>query len=146
MMSYRHILVAVDFDNGNQSVIDKAVKLAKPLGAALSLIHVDNRGNKSFAFGGIIDTELGMAKPNRLSSADLSNKLDSLAATVDYPIERTFLVKGEISDALDQTVKDANIDLIICGHHHDFWSRMKPSSRGLFNTSSVDLLIVPLKN
>jgi universal stress protein A len=145
-MSYQHILVAISFDDANRNLIDKAVKLAKPLGASLSLIHVDNRANKSFAFGGIIDTELGVTKPTRFTSKDLASKLDELAATVDYPIERTFLVTGEFSQALESTVKQANIDLIICGHHHDFWSRMKPSSRGLINSSLVDLLIVPLGN
>lgn len=145
-MSYQHILVAVSFDDDNRNLIDKAIKLARPLGASLSLIHVDNRANKSFAFGGIIDTEIGVTKPTRFTTKDLAKKLEDLAATLEYPIERTFVVTGEFSQALDATVREANIDLIICGHHHDFWSRIKPSSRGLINSSLVDLLIVPLEN
>ena len=145
-MSYRHILVAVDFDKGNQDLIKKAVQLAKPLDAKLSLIHVDDHVNESFVFGGLIDTDLAAIESEYPNAVELTNKLNAVADQIDYPIERKFLVKGEMSHALDQPVTEAGIDLIICGHHHDFWSRWKPTSRELINTAQVDLLIVPLND
>ena len=143
-MSYNHILVAVDFAKENLEVIDKAIKLAEPSNTKISLIHLNNQITDEDNFGGLIDTDLAEIEPAHTTNAELAKKLDDLAESVDYPIENKFLVKGNINHGLEAPVKKAEIDLIICGHHHDFWSRLKPTASGLINTSPVDLLIVPL--
>lgn len=43
MGSYKHILLAVDFFDQNQSVADKAKDLAEKYQARLSIIHVSIR-------------------------------------------------------------------------------------------------------
>ena len=142
-MSYRHILIAVDFNEGSLEVIDKAIKLAKPLSAKVSLIHI----NKQIpAQGGLLDVDLADLEPDQPTSNELSKELDALAEKIDYPIEHQFLVDGDISHALEVPVKEAKVDLIVCGHHHHFWSRLKPTARELVNTSLVDLLIISLQD
>ncbi|MEI6896178.1 MAG: universal stress protein [Psychromonas sp.] len=144
-MSYRHILITVDFHDGSRKVIDKGVKLAKALNAKISLIHINNRITEEAGFGDLMDMNLGGLEPAHTTSSDLSKRLDDLAADIDYSIENKFLIKGDISHDLEESVKATDIDLIVCGHHHDFWSRLKPSAGNLVNTALVDLLIVPLQ-
>jgi universal stress protein A len=38
------------------------------------------------------------------------------------------------------------MDLVVCGHHQDFWSKLMSSARQLINTVHVDMLIVPLRD
>ena len=144
-MCYSHILVAVDFGKDNQAIVEKAVRLAKPLGAKVSLIHINKQITDEAEFGGLIDTDLAPLEPAHPSAADLSKKLEAIASRIDYPIEGKFVVKGDISHGMEETVKKGEVDLIMCGHHHNLWSRLKPSARDLINTSLVDLLIVPLQ-
>jgi universal stress protein A len=145
-MSYRHILVAVDLAKGSQEVIEKAVSLAKPLNARVSLIHVDDEVTHEGAFSGLIDTDIAELEPAHPTVNERKQQIEALAASIDYPIERKLLVQGDLSHGLEGTVAKVEADLIVCGHHHGFWSRLAPSSRNLVNTSPVDLLIVPLKD
>lgn len=39
-----------------------------------------------------------------------------------------------------------DMDLVVCGHHQDFWSKLMSSARQLINTVHVDMLIVPLRD
>ena len=142
-MSYHHVLIAVDFNEGCREVIDKAVKLAKPLNAMLSLIHINKQKPEQ---GGLIDIELADIEPDHPTAEQLEQRLDKLAAELDYPIEHKIVVDGDLSHAFEAPVKEAKVDLIVCGHHHNLWSRLKPSARELINTSLVDLLIVSLKD
>ena len=143
-MTYNHILVAVDFDKGTKDVLNKALSLAKPLDAKVSLVHVDSEINDIGIFSGLIDTELVGIEPAHPMSEVSNKKLTELAESANYPIEHKFLINGDLTFALEGPVKEVGIDLIVCGHHHNFWSRMKPSAGGLINTSSVDLLVVSL--
>jgi universal stress protein A len=146
LMSYNHILVAVDFDTGTLDVVNRAVNLARPLNAKLSLVHVNTQINDIGIFSGLIDTELVGIESNYPFTEELTNKLAELAGKIDYPIANKFVINGDLSYDLQKPVKEAEVDLIVCGHHHNFWSRMKPSAGGLINTSPVDLLIVSLEN
>jgi universal stress protein A len=38
------------------------------------------------------------------------------------------------------------VDLVVCGHHQDFWSKLMSSARQLINTVHIDMLIVPLRD
>jgi len=143
-MSYSHILVAVDFDKDNQEVINKAVKLAKSIQAKLSLIHINQQVVGASGFVGVIDVDLAGLDPAEPMTNELSKKLDVLAADIDYPITDKFVVEGDISHSMEGPVQEAGVDLIVCGHHHNFWSRLFPSVGGLVHTSPVDLLIVSL--
>ncbi|MGB5444506.1 MAG: universal stress protein [Psychromonas sp.] len=145
-MCYNHILVAVDFAKGNQAIVDKAIRLAKSINAKVSLIHINNQITDEADFGGLIDTDLAPLEPAHPTVEELTKKLAAMASKIDYPIEGQFVVKGDLSHGMEETVKKNAVDLIICGHHHNLWSRLKPSARNLINTSLVDLLIIPLQD
>jgi len=143
-MSYHHILVAVDLSKGSRALLDKAVALARPLEAMVSLIHVDEEASHEGIFVGLIHKDLGDIETPHPTVSERSKKLDSIAAETDYPIKHKVLVHGDLSRRLEECISKVKADLLVCGHHHSFLSRIAPSSGTLLNTSPVDLLIVPL--
>ncbi|MEG1652564.1 MAG: universal stress protein, partial [Hafnia sp.] len=53
LMAYKHILVAVDLSPESNILVEKAVSMARPYDAKVSLIHVDV--NYSDLYTGLID-------------------------------------------------------------------------------------------
>ena len=135
-MSYKHILVAVDLTKSSEIVIRKAVSLAKEASAKLSFIYVDTNISEQ------VDT-LGLAKATGSKEKQrLQKELYALADQLDYPVDSTLVVIGDVEVKLATAVNQFDADLLVCGHHHNFWSRLLSSVRNLVNTVSTDLLIV----
>ncbi|CCO80415.1 universal stress protein UspA [Erwinia amylovora] len=139
-MSYKHILIAVDLSPESKLLVDKAVSLARPYNAKVSLIHVDV--NYSDLYTGLIDVNLGDMQ-KRLSQ-ETHSALTELSASAGYPIAETLSGSGDLCQVLVDTIKQYQVDLVVCGHHQDFWSKLMSSARQLINTIHVDMLIVPL--
>ena len=53
---------------------------------------------------------------------------------------------GDLSHKVDAAVKENGVDLLICGHHHDFLSKITSYSRPLIHHSPIDILVVPIKS
>lgn len=139
-MAYKHVLVAVDLSPESNILIEKAVSLARPDNAKISIIHVDV--NYSDLYTGLI--EVNMIGMQKRIAEETHNALDELANHADYPIEQSLSGSGDLGQVLVDAIKKYNIDLVICGHHQDFWSKLMSSARQLINTVHVDMLIVPL--
>ena len=138
-MSYKHILVAVDLTKSSEIVIRKAVSLAKEASAKLSFIYVDAN---YVSISEQVDT-LGIAKGTGSKEKQrLQKELHALADQLDYPVDSTLVVIGDVEVKLATAVNQFDADLLVCGHHHNFWSRLLSSVRNLVNTVSTDLLIV----
>ncbi len=139
-MSYQHILVAVDLTADSEILMQKAAKLAAALDAKLSLIHID----VSYAelYTGLIDINLANAQ-QRLTN-DAHQRLQTLQNTLDYPIHQSLVGAGDLSDEICEAIHDQEVDLVVCGHHQDFWSKILSSAKQLINVTPVDLLMVPL--
>lgn len=52
---------------------------------------------------------------------------------------------GDLTDKLKETVAANQVDFLICGHHHDFWSKIISHSKQLIDKSPVDILVVPIE-
>ncbi|MDC9605289.1 universal stress protein UspA [Xenorhabdus griffiniae] len=141
-MAYKHILVAVDLSPESQILVEKAVSLAKPYNAKISLIHVDV--NYSDLYTGLIDVNLGDMQ-ERIAD-ETRNSLKELSAGADYPVQETLSGSGDLGQVLVDAIKQYDMDLVVCGHHQDFWSKLMSSARQLINTVHVDMLIVPLRD
>ncbi|CAM3744325.1 hypothetical protein Xentx_02699 [Xenorhabdus thuongxuanensis] len=142
LMAYKHILVAVDLSPESQILVEKAVSLAKPYNAKISLIHVDV--NYSDLYTGLIDVNLGDMQ-ERIAD-ETRNSLKELSASADYPVQETLSGSGDLGQVLVDAIKQYDMDLVVCGHHQDFWSKLMSSARQLINTVHVDMLIVPLRD
>lgn len=127
-MNYKHILVAVDLSQSSQIVIDKAISLAKGANCKLSFVFVD------------VD-KVVLAQKEKLT---LQKELQTLADQSDYPITDTLVVIGDLHIKLSGIVKEMDIDLVVCGHHHTFLSRLFSSVPKLANAVETDLLVVYL--
>lgn len=141
-MAYKHILVTVDLSPESKVLVDKAVSMAKPYNAKVSLIHVDV--NYSDLYTGLIDVNLGDME-QRITK-ETHHALTKLAKEADYKIEKELSGRGDLGQVLVDAIKEYKVDLVVCGHHQDFWSKLISSARQLINTVHVDMLIVPLKD
>ncbi|OOR99134.1 universal stress protein [Haemophilus paracuniculus] len=139
---YKHILVAVDLSEESLILLRKGAKLAEQCGAKLSLIHVDV--NFSDLYTGLID--INMSSVQDSVGEENAKALENLASKVDYPVSERLNGAGDFSQVLEDALQKYDVDLLITGHHQDFWSKFMSSTRQLMNSVSVDMLVVPLEN
>lgn len=141
-MTYQHILIAVDLSPESELLVAKAVSMAKPYQAKISLIHVDV--NYSDLYTGLIDANLGDMQ-KRISD-ETHQALQEIANGAGYPISETLNGSGDLAQVLVEAIKKYHIDLVVCGHHQDFWSKLMSSARQLLNNVHVDMLIIPIRD
>ena len=76
------------------------------------------------------DTKTGIAK-------------HTILAGIDYPLERSMVMCGDLVEEVNQVVEAQGVDLLVCGHHQSFWNLLASAARQLMNSVTCDLLIVP---
>lgn len=141
-MSYKHILIAVDLSPESNILVEKAVSMARPYNAKISLIHVDV--NYSDLYTGLIDVNLGDMQ--KRISEETQNAMAQLSQNAHYPVAEILSGSGDLGQVLVDAINKYDVDLVLCGHHQDFWSKLMSSARQLINTVHVDMLIVPLND
>lgn len=92
-MAYKHILIAVDLSPESKVLVEKAVSMARPYNAKVSLIHVDV--NYSDLYTGLIDVNLGDMQ--KRISEETHHALSELSTNAGYPITETLSGSGAIS-------------------------------------------------
>lgn len=143
-MSYKHILVAVDLSPDDRMIVDKTIALAKSVNATLSFIHIDASYAELYRIGGgFIDINVGGSREQIESESRL--RLKTLAKECGYPVKHCLVGSGELTEEMKQAIIAHKIDLVVCGHHQDFWSRLLSSAKQLLSSIPVDLLVVPIK-
>ncbi|MEZ7749841.1 universal stress protein [Haemophilus sputorum] len=137
---YKHILVAVDLSEESLVLLRKGANIAEKFSAKLSLIHVDV--NFSDLYTGLIDINMSSVQDSVI--AETSKALNDLAGQITYPVTEKLNGTGDFSQVLEEAVDKHDVDLLITGHHQDFWSKFMSSTRQLMNSVKVDMLVVPL--
>ena len=137
---YKHVLVAVDLSEESLVLLRKGANIAEKFGAKLSLIHVDV--NFSDLYTGLIDINMSSVQDSVI--AETSKALNDLAGQITYPVTEKLNGTGDFSQVIEEAVAKYGIDLLITGHHQDFWSKFMSSTRQLMNSVKVDMLVVPL--
>ncbi|PSW19874.1 universal stress global response regulator UspA [Photobacterium sanctipauli] len=141
-MKYKHILVALELSEESNVLIDRAVFLAKQFNADVSFIHID--GTHGEIYPELVDIQ---AQPDENPLGE--PKMDQLRAFVvqaNHPVKHFLIGTGDLSEKLKGTIEENGVELLICGHHHDFWSKIVSYSKHLINNSPVDILVVPIKS
>lgn len=141
-MSYNHILVAVDLSESSEKLIEKAVSIAKISNAKLSLIFVDV---DNISYVGLTSIEMSPIPSTKERITARQEELQKFVERTDYPIENAIVEVGILASELSTTIEEKKIDLLVCGHHHDFWSRLLSSVNKIINSIVADLLIVYLE-
>ncbi|CAE6943492.1 Universal stress protein family [Vibrio sp. B1FLJ16] len=129
-MNYAHILVAVDLSESSKIVIDKAIKQARDSNSKLSFVYVD--------------VDRVVLEPKK--ELDLLQELQELADQCGYPVNEIMVVNGDLHVKLKGLVKQSNIDLVVCGHHHNLLSRLFSSVPKVANSVEADMLVVYLQD
>lgn len=137
---YKHILVAVDLSEESLLLLRKGAEIAKRHEAKLSIIHVDV--NFSELYTGLVD--INMSSVQDSVTADTASALDTLAKQIAYPVSECLNGSGDFSQVIEEAVEKYQVDLLVTGHHQDFWSKFMSSTRQVMNNISVDMLVVPL--
>ena len=131
-MAYKHILIAVDLSPESKVLVEKAVSMARPYNAKVSLIHVDV--NYSDLYTGLIDVNLGDMQ--KRISEETHHALTELSTNAGYPITETLSGSGDLGQVLVDAIKKYDMDLVVCGHHQDFWSNdLRTQSKSPANTT-----------
>ena len=139
---YKHVLVAVDLSEESPVLLKKAVGIAKRHDAKLSIIHVDV--NFSDLYTGLIDVNMSSMQ-DRIST-ETQKALLYLAESEDYPISEKLSRSGDLGQVLSDAIEQYDVDLLVTGHHQDFWSKLMSSTRQVMNTIKIDMLVVPLRD
>ncbi|MDH2926130.1 universal stress protein UspA [Lonepinella koalarum] len=138
---YKHILVAVDLSDESPKLLKKAASIAERHNAKLSIIHVDV--NFSDLYTGLID--INMSSMQDRISTETQQALLQLAEQAGYPIGEKLSGSGDLGQVLADAIEQYDVDLLVTGHHQDFWSKLMSSTRQLMNIVTIDMLVVPLK-
>ncbi|RCX01593.1 MULTISPECIES: universal stress protein UspC [Kosakonia] len=139
-MAYAHLLVAVAVTPESQQLLAKAVDIARPSGARITLITL------------AADPELynQLAAPmmenvREVLQEETQQFLDKLVRNANYPIEQALIASGELSKHILHTCRTQDVDLVVCGNHNQtFFSRAVCSAKSIVQASEVDVLLVPL--
>ncbi|MGK2888790.1 MAG: universal stress protein UspA [Candidatus Malihini olakiniferum] len=137
----KYILIAVDLSPESKVLVEKAVSMARPYNAKVSLIHVDV--NYSYLYTGLIDVNPGDMQ-QRISEKT-QNALTDLSKNVGNPITEILSGSGDLVQALVDTIKKYDADLVLWGTI-GLLKQADASPRQLINTVYVDMLIVPLRD
>lgn len=139
---YKHILVAVDLSEESAFLLEKAAGVAARHEAKLSVIHVDV--NFSDLYTGLIDVNMSSMQ-DRISS-ETHQALMQLSEKSSYPVSEKLSGSGDLGQVLSDAIEQYQVDLLVTGHHQDFWSKLMSSTRQVMNTITVDMLVVPLRD
>ncbi|AAU36956.1 MULTISPECIES: universal stress protein UspA [Basfia] len=139
---YKHILVAVDLSDESSVILKKAADIAKRHEAKLSIIHVDV--NFSDLYTGLIDVNMSSMQ-DRIST-ETQQALLELSEQAGYPITEKLSGSGDLGQVLSDAIDQYDVDLLVTGHHQDFWSKLMSSTRQLMNNIKIDMLVVPLRD
>jgi len=137
---YKHVLVAVALSDESDFLLKKAAGVAQRHGAKLSIIHVD--ANFSDLYTGLIDVNMSSMQ-DRISS-ETQQALVQLSENAGYPISEKLSGSGDLGQVLSDAIEQYEVDLLVTGHHQDFWSKLMSSTRQVMNTIKIDMLVVPL--
>ena len=122
--------------------MEKAAKIAKRNDAKLSIIHVDV--NFSDLYTGLIDVNMSSMQ-DRIST-ETHQALTQLAEQAGYPITEKLSGSGDLGQVLTDAIEQYDVDLLVTGHHQDFWSKLMSSTRQVMNNIAIDMLVVPLRD
>ncbi|MCF6687565.1 universal stress protein UspC [Raoultella terrigena] len=140
-MPYSHLLVAVAPTPESRTLINKAVSIARPLDAKISLITLATDPEMYNQFAAPMLENL-----RDLMYEETRGFLNGLAQDAGYPIEKITIASGELGHHVKDFCRQHRVDLVICGNHnHSLFSRATCSAKSIVGSSGVDVLLVSLE-
>ncbi len=145
MEGYKHILVAVDFDQVD-TVTCQAKTLANTFHATLSLIHVvDNMPIPDTGYG--LDTTIDLDLTGEMIAA-AKKQLSALGQNLGVPEDHLWVELGSPKLEINRIAEEHNVDLIVVGSHgrHGLALLLGSTSNGVLHHAKCDVLAIRLKD
>ena len=145
MEGYKHILLAVDFDQV-EIIANKAKMLAETYNAKLSLIHVvDNMPIPDTGYG--LETGLEVDLTSEMIGS-ANKQLLGLAQKLGVTEDRIWVALGSPKLEITQMAETNQVDLIVVGSHgrHGLALLLGSTSNGVLHHAKCDVLAVRLKD
>ncbi|ADO48156.1 universal stress protein UspC [[Enterobacter] lignolyticus] len=141
-MAYSHVLVAVAPTPESHRLVSKAVSIARPFNARVSLITLSTDPEMYNQFAAPMLENL-----RELMQEETRQFLNELIARADYPVSQTTIACGELSEHIRAFCRKQQVDLVICGNHNQsFFSRATCAAKNIVgNSCGVDVLLVSLE-
>ena len=140
-MPYSHLLVAVAPTPESRVLIQKAVSIARPVNAKVSLITLATDPELYNQFAAPM-----MENLREVMQEETRGFLAELARHADYPIEKMTIASGGIAHHVKDFCQRHRVDLVICGNHNQsLFSRATCSAKDIEGSSGVDVLLVCLE-
>ncbi len=138
-MSYKNIAVAVE-ENDDLKILNKAIELAITFNSRLTLIHVND--NSYELYNSLLESPVNevLNKVDRYSELKIHEILNNLNSI----FVKVLIKHGPVQPVICSFINENNIDLLVCGHHHSFLSRITPTCSGFINELNIDVIVVPV--
>jgi universal stress protein A len=146
MGSYKHILLAVDFFEPAQVVIDRAKALAETNKAVLGLIHVvENMPIPDTGYGW--DASFDVDLTSELIAA-AKKKLFDLANKLGVVEDQVWVELGSPKLEITRIAEENQVDLIVVGSHgrHGLALLLGSTANGVLHYAKCDVLAVRLQD
>jgi len=140
MSHYKKILLAVDFSDTSNHVINKASELANECSATVDLIHVVEYYQHEFN----VDVYLPDLNIEDELLQQAKNKLHIVAEEMDIPDTNKWIEVGSPKSEIVRIATEQECDLIIVGSHgrHGLGLLMGSTANGVLHHSPCDVLAV----
>lgn len=139
-MSYSHLLVSVAVSPESHQLVARAVSIARPHNARISLITLAAEPEMYNQLAAPMLEDI-----REVLQEETQQFLRELVEKAEYPIDETVIATGELNAHILDMCRKLNIDLVICGNHnHSFISRATCAAKSIIASSQVDVLLVPL--
>lgn len=140
-MNYKNILVIVDLSPVSQTLVNKAVLVAKPYNSKIFLTQINI--NYFEAYNGPIDVNISNVVEEKVVNNDKT--LNEFKFKAKYSFISNLKCNNNSTQLID-IIKKYKIDLIITGYYQDFWSKLFFTTRQFINLLQIDTLVVPLSS
>ena len=143
-MTYQHLLVAVDLTEECDPVIKRAMALAQPTNAKVSLVHIVEP--MAMAFGGDVPMDLSQLQQQQFDQA--KERMDHLFIKYsDIQRGDSHLTYGQPRQEIHKLAKEQNCDLIVVGSHgrHGLALLLGSTANDVLHGAPCDVLAVRLQ-
>ncbi len=143
MGQYTHILLAADFTQESDMVVQRAKALAGTFNAKLSIVHVLEP--ISIAYGGEFPVDLGDLHKELEKQAQ--TQLTALGDKLGVPKENRYLEVGITEKEILRIAKANAVDLIVMGSHgrHGLALLLGSTANAVLHHAEIDVLAVRVK-
>ena len=142
----KNILIAIDFNDSEKTLVDMALKWAKCFDAKVWLLHVADPEPEFVGFG------VGPQYIRDTIAAELRKEHRKIQKYSGYLREKGveaegLLIQGATISMILKEAKKLNIDLIITGHHEHgllYKAFFGSVAKGLLKKTRIPVLIMPV--